>query len=309
MPLKITKAIDPIHVDTIVLCLYAVPGIGRTTTAFSSEKCLLLDFDHGAHRSKFRGDTVQVSKWADVQDMAASDFAPYKTVAVDTIGRALDALSLRIIDDDPKMGMGGALTLKGWGKLKTTFISWLNLLRSYGLDVLLLCHSDEQRDGDELIERLDVQGGSKNEVYKSADAMARLYLKNGKRWLNFSPTDTAFGKNPAGFPPLEVPDFSKTKPGEKPDFLAKTISGIKTELNRLSDEQTAVAEAMEVYKDCFEAANTAEEFTALIQSAKDAPENIRRNVGIMLTHIAKLKGYSLNKEAGRYEQEAAPCSA
>ena len=296
MPLKITRAIDPITVDHVVVCLYAVPGIGKTSTGYTASKPLLLDFDHGAYRSKNRRDTVLVDNWASVQDITAADLDAFDTVVVDTAGRALDALSTKIIADDPKMGRGGALTLQGYGRLKSDFIAWTKMLRSMGKDVVLLCHSDEQKSGDDLIERLDMQGGSKNEVYKSSDVMGRLYLHRGKRTLNFSPTDTSFGKNPAGMAPLEVPDFAK-----EPDFLAKVMAEVKAKLNELTAEQTAVAQAMDIYKTSFDAATTAEELTGLISLAKEAPEAIRRNVGLLLTHIAKGKGFALNKEAGRYE--------
>src|SRR6185436_10349945 len=189
--LKITKSSDPIVVKNIVLCVYGVPGLGKTSTGFTADGPLLLDFDHGAQRSRNRRDSVQIQSWSDVASMTQADLVAHKTLVVDTAGRGLDCLTADIIDADPKMGRGGNLTLQGYGALKGQFVGWLRLVRSFGLDVVLLAHSDEQRKGDELIERLDAQGGSKNEIYKCADVMGRLYLDKGKRILNFSPTDTA----------------------------------------------------------------------------------------------------------------------
>src|SRR6185295_4994181 len=197
MTLRITKATDPIEVKNICLTIYANPGIGKTSLAFTAEKPLLLDFDGGAYRSGNRGDIVSVNSWADAGGVIGDDLAGYKTLIIDTAGRALDALTSDIIHANPKMGRsGGALTLQGYGELKSRFIAFTKLVRSFGLDIVLLAHSDEQRNGDELIERIDVQGGSKNEIYKAADVMGRLSIRQGQRVLNFSPTDTAFGKNP-----------------------------------------------------------------------------------------------------------------
>src|SRR5690606_8288601 len=186
-------------------------------------------FDQGAYRAGNRKDVVEVSSWSDVVNITADDLKPYKTLVVDTAGRALDALTVAIIEGNPKLGRGGALTLQGFGELKARFIAWTKMIRSFGLDVLLVSHADEQRSGDELIERLDIQGGSKNEIYKAADVMGRLYIKDGKRWLNFSPTDTAFGKNPAQLEPMIVPHYS-----EDSQFLARVISTTKAKLNELS---------------------------------------------------------------------------
>src|SRR5690606_33089786 len=131
-----------------------------------------------------RKDSVRVNAWSDVTDIAEKDLADYDTVIVDTAGRALDSLSSDIIRNNPKLGRGGALTLQGYGELKSRFVSFLKLVNGFGKDVILIAHSDEQRNGDDLIERLDVQGGSKGEIYKAADAMGRISIKDGKRWLN-----------------------------------------------------------------------------------------------------------------------------
>jgi hypothetical protein len=202
MTLRITKASDPITVSQIIATIYAPPGVGKTSIGYTAEAPLLLDFDGGAYRAANRGDTVQVKAWADVSGITADDLKPYKTLVLDTAGRALDCLATDIIAGNPKLGRGGALTLQGFGELKARFIAFTKLIRSFGLDLVLLVHSDEQKSGDDIIERLDAQGGSKNEIYKVSDLMGRIKIEAGKRTLNFSPTDTAFGKNPAGFPKL-----------------------------------------------------------------------------------------------------------
>lgn len=300
MPLKITRSIDPIEVKRITMCLYSVPGIGKTSTAFTSERPLLLDFDRGAYRTKNRKDTVQVETWEDVIAIAPADLSAYKTVAIDTAGRALDVLTPKIIASDPKMGRGGALTLQGYGRLKSEFIAWTKLLMSFGLDVVLLCHSDESKHGDDLIERLDMQGASKNEIYKSADVMGRLYLRNGKRVPNFSPTDVAFGKNPAALPPIDVPDFATS-----PDFLAGVITQIKESLNALTAEQTAAASVQAEWKAKFDAAETAEAFTELMPSVKELDEQIRDNIKRLMVSIAKGKGFAPAKDGSKFEAKPA----
>jgi hypothetical protein len=132
------------------------------------------------------------------------------------------------------MGNGGALSIQGYGVLKSRFGAFLNLLNSFGKDVVLVAHMEEKQRGDDIIERLDVQGGSKNEIYKSADAMGRLVIENGQRWLKFSPTDAAFGKNPGQLDALAVPHFSKP---EFSNFLAGVIAATKDRLNQQTEDQ------------------------------------------------------------------------
>jgi hypothetical protein len=303
MPLRITKATDPIEVKTITACIYAGPGRGKSTLGFTAAKPLLLDFDHGAYRAGKRGDSVQIESWADVSTMTADDLKPFSTLVVDTAGRALDALSATIITENPKMGRGGSLTLQGFGELKSRFTGWLKFVRQLGLDVVLISHSDEKQNGDEMIERLDIQGGSKNEIYKVADSMGRLYIEGGKRVLNFNPTDTAFGKNPAQLPPLEVPHYSQS-----PTFLGDVITRIKSELNRQSEDQAKASSMLADWKAKIDEAKTAEDFTTLLPTTKEADPLVRENVQRMFAAAAKAKGYKWDKKAGAFastEQKAA----
>jgi hypothetical protein len=300
MPLRITKATDSIEVKYLTACVYAPPGVGKTSLGFTADRPLLLDFDKGAYRSGNRGDSVQVDSWADVTGINAEELSPYRTLVVDTAGRALDALTVAIIQDNPKMGRGGALTLQGFGELKSRFIAWTKLVRSFGLDVLLISHSDEQRNGDEVIERLDMQGGSKNEIYKAADVMGRLCILGGKRWLNFNPTDTAFGKNPAQLASLEVPSFSQS-----PHFFAEVLQGIKAKLNEQSELQIKAAALLADWKAKFDEASTVDDFNKLIPETQQADPLVVDNVKRLLVGTAKSKGFDFDRKAGAFAAKAA----
>lgn len=296
--LRITKATDPISVERLVVVIYSPPGQGKTTLAFTADKPLLLDFDGGVYRSAVRQDSVPINSWADVGGISADDLKQYKTLIIDTAGRALDALSTDIIEKNPKMGRsGGALTLQGYGELKSRFISFTKLVRSFGLDIVLLAHSDEQRgNGDDLIERIDVQGGSKNEIYKAADVMGRLAIKNGKRVLNFSPSDTSFGKNPAGLPELVVPSVS-----DNPRFLGEVIEDIKGKLNKLTAEQQEVATTLAQWQIKFDSATTPDALNGLMDEVRTLPEGVKENVGRLWLKIGKGRGWKQNGDTKLFE--------
>lgn len=297
MALRIIRSTDPITVSRLNVCIYAAPGLGKTSISFTADKPLLLDFDRGAHRSANRKDTVQVERWEDVAHITADDLADFKTVVVDTAGRALDTLTPDIIRRNPKMGRGGSLTLQGFGQLKAEFVAWLKHLNSLGKDVVLIAHMDEQRSGDEIIERLDVQGGSKGEIYKAADAMGRLSIRDGKRMLNFSPTDASFGKNPGQLEPLEVPH-----PERDPQFLARVIQQIKDRLNAMTEEQREAQAALEKWRDRTTAAEDVSAINALLPEAKGGSQAMK----VLLNDRAASLGLSFDSKAGQY---AAPKAA
>lgn len=271
MALRITKSSDPIKVERLNICIYAPPGIGKSSLAFTADKPLMLDFDQGAHRAANRRDAVRINTWDDVAGITADDLAPYNTVIIDTAGRALDVLSADIIRSNPKHGRGGALTLQGFGELKARFIAFLKLVNGFGKDVVLIAHMDEQRSGDDVIERLDVQGGSKNEIYKAADAMGRISIKNGQRVLNFSPTDAAFGKNPGQLEPLAIPHSDRP---EFADFLAGVITSIKARLNSLTEEQMAQQALLEKWRLALNDIEDADGLNAVLADAKVAGKTV-----------------------------------
>jgi len=297
MALRIIRSTDPITVNRLNVCIYAAPGLGKTSISFTADKPLLLDFDRGAHRSANRKDTVQVERWEDVAHITADDLADFNTVVVDTAGRALDTLTPDIIRRNPKMGRGGSLTLQGFGQLKSEFVAWLKHINSLGKDVVLIAHMDEQRNGDEIIERLDVQGGSKGEIYKAADAMGRLSIRDGKRMLNFSPTDASFGKNPGQLEPLEVPH-----PERDPQFLARVIQQIKDRLNAMTEEQREAQAALEKWRERTTAAEDVTAINALLPEAKGGSQAMK----VLLNDRAAALGLTFDSKAGQY---AAPKAA
>lgn len=296
MALKITRAADPIKVERLNTVIYGPPGLGKTSLAFTANAPLLLDFDNGSHRAANRKDVVRVTDWTDVANISADDLAPFKTVIVDTAGRALDAITADIIRTDPKGHKNGALTLPGYGTLKTRFTTFLKLLNSFGKDVVLIAHMDEQRSGDDLIERLDVQGGSKGEIYKAADAMGRLSMSNGKLLLRFSPSDAAFGKNPGQLPPLDVPHCDKP---EFAGFLADVIQRTKDRLNAGAEDQQKASAEQEWFRSILPSVDSADHLNGLLGRASQAG----RASKIMVNERATALGLIFDKAKGLYVEK------
>lgn len=290
--LKITKQNHPIRLETLVLVCYGLPGVGKSALSFTAEAPLLYDFDKGAYRAKNRKDVVEIDHWSDVSTQTREDLEPYNTLIVDTAGRCLDIMTADIIEQNPKNARGsGDLTLQGFGVLKGRFGSWLKLMKSYGKDIVLVAHMDEKSEGDIVKERIDVQGGSKTEIYKSADAIAKLYIDGKARKLDFSPREGSLGKNPAQLDILTVPDFQK-----EPEFLAGVIRQIKASINQLSEAQRAEAEAVEAWRTRIGKAQTAQDFNSLLPDAKTSSEVVKA----LVMAESKERGLKFNKEAGEF---------
>ncbi|MFQ0995715.1 ATP-binding protein [Gilliamella sp. BG2] len=294
MALKIIKAEQPIEVKNLTICLYAQPGIGKTSTAFTADKPLLFDFDKGAHRSNNRKDSVEIDSWSDVINITEDDLKPYNTIIVDAVGRALDVLTVHLMKTDPKLkNRNGSFTLQGYGVLKNVFTDWLKLMRSFGKDVVLVAHMSEEKNGDDTVERLDIQGGSKNEIYKVADVMGRLkFSGNDKRVIDFNPSASGFGKNPTQLPVKEVPSFK-----DSPTFLGDLIDEIKNKLNESLIAYNAKQEKLSQLEADLMTIDGIDAFNEQLMIMADSSPIEKQ----LLLKVGKKKGFSFNKELKVFE--------
>jgi len=285
------------QISTLVLTAYAAPGLGKSSLLFTADNPLCLDFDHGAHRAQNRKDVAPCESWADVAKLTAEDLMPYSTVGIDTGGRAIEKLKLAVIAENPKNGnSAGNLSPMGWGRLSQRFGDFLALVKSAGKDVVIICHMDEKQQGDDTLERIDAQGASKNEIYKSSDAMCRIVIQqDGSRILDFDPRAGGFGKNPAQLPKIAYPH-----PFKKADTLAEVIRTIKDSINKMTSEQAEAVKQTEQWADDIAKAVTLDQFNKLLPAAKEAGKGIISMIAI----AAKYRKYKANKETGLYEEVA-----
>jgi len=286
MVLKIVKSSEPIKVDKLKILIYGDPGAGKTSLGFTSCNPILLDFDKGSHRATNRKDIIQIDEWADAAAIldAEEELKDYDTIAIDTVGRMLDYLTEDIIANSPKAARrDGNLTINGYGTLKFRFQAYLKRIAMLGKDVILIAHDKEDKDGDEIIVRPDMTTSAYQFVKKAVDMMGNLHFEQGKRVLNFNPTDKYVGKNCIKLASLFVPDNEDEK---YHDFLGNLINNVRDTLNDESGEQQ---EANTIYR----------EFTDKIKKAKKPSDFdlISEEIGeITFDHIVRLlRGQMKNK--------------
>lgn len=297
MAIKVTKSDEVIEVKNLCLTIYSQPGLGKTSLAFTASKPLLLDFDKGSYRAVDRKDVVQVAEWKDVAGITTSDVLAYDTIIIDTVGKALDALAQDIIRSNSRLSHGGALSQQGWGQLGVRFSAFLKMLRGFGKDVVLIAHMDEQKDGDTIKERLKISGGSKDLVLTDSDVIARISVVNRSRHLMFSPTDTAFGKDPAGIGEMPVPDATSA---DYSDCLGQIITRIKAGLNAMSKNQIAHKAEVDWFTEHLPKMTGAEHINAILGRAKAAQGSIPK----MVAEHAKALGLTFDKSKGQYADPA-----
>ena len=294
--MKIVTKDEPLQMAQVVVGIYGDPGIGKTSVAFSTANPLLLDFDRGAHRSAFRGDTVQIESWDEVSGMSESDLKGYDTIIVDTVGRQLDTITAYLAANDPKMvRRTGELTLQGYGALKGVFNSWLRRTMQIGKDIVLVAHAKEEKAaGDETNQRPDIQGGSYAEILKATDMLGYMFRGRNGAVLDFSPTERHVGKNAPGFAPFEVPDLHA-----EPDWFATVLQSAKDTINERNSASKDVAAAVSEVRDMVEAAQSADEINDLVASHITDAENkaAATQIGKLVKSQAKSLGLSYDKKA------------
>lgn len=244
MALNIVTSVQPLNVENIITFIYGDPGIWKTSLAFTAKNPILFDFDKGAYRASNRKDTVQIGSWQEVATFTAQDLVNYDTIIIDTAGRALDMIIDSLKTDSRNKTQSGQLSMQGYGKLGGIFTDWLKMLRGMGKDIVLLAHASEDKDGDNVIKRPDMVGGSKKEAYKIADMMAYMTMQQGQngavRVLNFTPNHTYLAKDSGQIGNIIINSMT-----DAPNQLADIIQATKDHINSLSAEAAKAQQQLE----------------------------------------------------------------
>lgn len=279
----------------VIIVLYGSAGVGKTSLANTATNPILIDCDRGADRAANRADTIVASNWDDVLK-DESEFKNYKTVIIDTAKAVLDDyLSIYVVKQDYKLGKN---KLKMYGEIGEQFKAFVNRCRALDIDIVIIAHAKEDKDGDVTKFYPDVTGQSKDLILRIADQVGYVSMVNNKRVISFEPTDNRVGKNVAKIDDVEVPE--STSP-EFEDFMSNITQKVKDSIQSLSKEQ---AEALEVAKSMqlrIESATNAEQMNEVLIEVNKLNQSQQKVLKNAMVKKGKEIKVEINKTTKKFE--------
>lgn len=230
----------------------------------SAPKPLLIDTDGGFDRieSMYRKDRLVASSYQEIlDDLQPQNLTAYDTLVIDTAGQMQSYMSAYVIAQDAKNGQrGGALSQRGYGAIKREFNRLVSFMyTTLQKNIIIICHSVEEKEDDVVKQRLKLEGGFKNDVWEPMDLGGFIEIQGKDRVLSLANTEKHFGKCTHGLQPAYIiPDLTG---GKENNFLTNLFA----EYNRVSlEEAKKIDEAKQMYMAAMAGGR------ALIEEVKDA---------------------------------------
>lgn len=280
------------------------PGIGKTTLALTAPNPLLIDADFGIDRVKamHRKPSIQPKDYAEVlEDLRTNDLTPYETIVIDTGGQLLEFMKGYVIKSNPKNAKNdGSLSLQGYGAVAREFTSFINYC-FYDLQkhVIVTFHAKEKEENDIIKLRLDVEGKTKDEVWKPMDLGGFMETINNKRIIGFSGCDKYYAKATHGIKgtreiPEDTTDFITKLFEEAQENIAKDAEFFEKEKKAylaVIGELLPQIETME-----------AEQFNDVMERITNAKHVLTSYAEMRAAYKTRIKalGYRWDKEAKAY---------
>lgn len=289
--------------------IYGQPGMGKTTLALSAPHPLLLDFDGGVHRvnAAHRVDTVQISKWEEVDEVLQSpDITEYLTIVIDTAGKMLSFMDKYIMQNNPKMKKAdGTLSLQGYGVRKNMFINFVNQVTLMGKSVIFVAHEREEKVGDEKQIRPEIGGSSAGDLIKELDLVGYMEAIGKKRTISFNPCEKFYGKNTCNLPErMEIPTIINEQgiPTASNDFMTKIIESYSKYQAKQTELSSEYEDLMEVVKAQVELVNDVDTANEVAKSLADMQHifDSKLQAGQLLNKRCKELGLKFDKIKKEY---------
>ena len=238
------------------MILYGSPGVGKTTLALSAPDPVLIDFDRGMSRVKaqHRKPAIFCDTYEEVlKDLESPAMKDFQTIVVDTGGSFITFLQDWAMRSDPKVNRqkNGAISLKGFGAVKTEFVRFTNYVKdTLNKNLIYVFHSQEQSDKDgNATQRLMCEGAAKNIVWTPCDFGGYVQMIGNQRVVCFSPDQEYFAKGCHGITgQITVPELG---PNDENNFITKLFDQAKA---NIAAETEAYAPVKEQYDRVMETA-------------------------------------------------------
>ena len=296
--------------DNIIMIISGLPGVGKTTLAFSAPEPVLIDVDNGVKRVNpaHRKDAVMVKTYEELlSDMKTPEFQKYKTVIIDTTGAFIDMLKDWAMRNDPQASKkNGGFSQQGYGIVKSEFLRFSAELRRTH-NVIYLFHTSKSKDKDGFIYDLMCEGAAREIVWQPADLGAYMQIIGDERFLCFTPTQEYSAKSSYGIKGMiAVPELSD---GEPNNFLEKLFETVKA---NIVEENKAFAPLKAQYEAAMEqgraiiggvmdadGVNPAADKLAELQHSLTSEKELKNLLAVRVKEL----GLVWNRETKQYEQK------
>jgi len=192
MPVQIVSTKEMTR-PSLVMCIYSMGGVGKTTLATTAPKPIFIDAENGTKALGARGidvPVINVSSWLEVQESwKMLKDSEYETIVIDPIGNFLDLL----ID---QIKAGGDMNLKKWGEAKNKMKIFITTVKNSGKNVIFVAHEKEERDDDQVLRRPRLDANLWGELVNMCDVVGHLRVdSDGKRSLRVQPEPKYYAKD------------------------------------------------------------------------------------------------------------------
>lgn len=215
------------------MVLYGPPGHAKSTTALSAPNVLFIDADGGWKRvpAKFKNaPRIEASSYQEILDDLGNpeNLVGIETIVVDTGGQLLRFMKRWAMAANSKNVQkdGVTLSIQGYGVVGMEFERFIDyIFNVLQKNVVVVFHSKEEKDGETTVHRLDVEGQTKNSIFKPMDLAGFMETRGGKIFVSFTPDERFYAKGTGGVVgSIELPNVMKGAPN---NFLTTLFARVQ----------------------------------------------------------------------------------
>ncbi len=293
--MPIIKSNQSFPARPVVMLIYGVPGVGKTSLSFTTENPLLIDCDRGVDRAVMRKDSLICSSWEDIIN-EKEEYKNYKTIIIDTAKACLDDFLMDYAirtDDAAKRNK-----LKAFGAIGDEFKKFVAYLRSINVDLIILAHAAEDKDGDDRIFYPSVTGQSKDLVQRIADQIGFLsYGADNSRVLHFQKNHRIVAKDTARLGDIIIPEASDPAYATA---MANIIAATKKRIQERTNAQNESLNNIKAAEDAISKVVDAETATTALCAITTCPQADIPALKKKLAPVLKKLNLKFDKEAGQF---------